>query len=123
MCSPIPALFRFQACLLLLCLGVAGSGCGSNVVKETEAEPLVAAKPVKPPGMPMWLGNLERNFYGSGPWPDRPLEVIWEFETKLTSGPLHKEGWGGSSWPGQPSVTGDRVYFGSADSYLYCLNA
>ena len=41
--------------------------------------------------MPMWLGTSERNFYGSGPWPDRPLEVIWEFETKLTSGRLHKE--------------------------------
>ena len=63
-----------------------------------------------------------RNFYGSGPWPDRPLAVIWEFETELISGRLHKEGWGGSSWPGQPSVSGQRVFFGSADGYVYCLD-
>ena len=104
-------------------LGLSASGCGRNVVKQTEAEPRLAANdPVPPTSVPMWLGTPERNFYGSGPWPDRPLEVIWEFETELTSGRLHKEGWGGSSWPGQPSVSGERVYFGSADGYLYCLD-
>ena len=69
-----------------------------------------------------WLGNFARNFYGTGPWPDAPLEVIWSFKTKSTSGRLHKDPWGGTSWPGQPSVADGRVYFGSADSYLYCLD-
>ncbi|MBA2340540.1 MAG: PQQ-binding-like beta-propeller repeat protein, partial [Pyrinomonadaceae bacterium] len=73
--------------------------------------------------VPMWLGNPERNAYGSGPWPSRPLEVLWDFKTKTSSGRLHKDQWGGSGWPGQAAVVGERVYFGSADSYVYCLNA
>ena len=51
----------------------------------------------------------------------RPLEVVWEFET-WTTGRLHKDPWGGSSWPGQPSVDEQHVYFGSADGNLYCLD-
>jgi outer membrane protein assembly factor BamB len=71
----------------------------------------------------MWLGSTSRNFYGTGPWSDKPLEVVWEFETKFITGRLHKDPWGGSSWPGQPSVTERFVYFGSADGNLYCLDA
>ena len=52
----------------------------------------------------MWLGNTSRNFYGTGPWSTGPLEIVWEFETKFITGRLHKDPWGGSSWPGQPSV-------------------
>src|SRR5688572_7748943 len=115
--------FRSITCLsFLLLMFLGATGCGRSVVKQTEAEPRVIANaPVSPTSMTTWLGTSERNFYGTGPWPDRPLEVIWEFETELRSGRLHKEGWGGSSWPGQPSVSGERVYFGSADGYLYCL--
>ena len=126
MCSLRPSLFRSQACLLLLLIGLAGSGCGNSVVKETVAEPRIsktAESTTSPADMPMWLGNAARNFYGSGPWPDRPLKVIWEVETKFTTGRLHKDRWRGSSWPGQPAVQGERIYFGSADSYLYCLDS
>ena len=96
------------------------TACGGRVLQKTEAE--VLHKAAVPDAVPVWLGNPTRNFYGTGPWPDRPVQVIWEFETKLTSGRLHKDGWGGTSWPGQPSVAGNRVYFGSADGYLYCLD-
>ncbi|HKO59632.1 MAG TPA: PQQ-binding-like beta-propeller repeat protein, partial [Pyrinomonadaceae bacterium] len=113
---------------VILCL-LAGSSlvlaftsCGGTLVTETVAEPVVARPAPPPPSLPMWLGNTSRTFYGTGPWADRPLEVKWSFETRLTSGRLHKDGWGGSSWPGQPTVRGNRVYFGSADSYLYCLD-
>src|SRR5688572_5957689 len=106
--------------ILLLAAVLSLPACGGQVVSRTEAHPPDPPKP--PSSVPMWLGNTSRNFYGTGPWADRPLDVKWSFETKLTSGRLHKEGWGGSSWPGQPTVVGNRVYFGSADSYLYCLD-
>lgn len=85
---PLPDSLHLPAFLLVLGLILATSSCSPAVAKKTEAEPL-KARPVKPSGLPMWLGNVERNFYGSGPWPDRPLKVVWEFETELTSGRFH----------------------------------
>jgi len=93
------------------------------MITRTEAKPQPAAPPKPPTSVPFWLGNASRNFYGTGPWSDAPLEVVWSFETKGISGRLHKDPWGGSSWPGQPSVDEQHVYFGSADGRLYCLNA
>lgn len=127
--SPNPAALPFSKhrcrCLLLFILStsLAFSGCG----KTTKGDPnLAPAKPVevKKPVIPVstWLGNAERNFYGTGPWKDGQLEIVWEFKTSSTSGRLHKDPWGGTSWPGQPSVEGDRVYFPSADGNTYCLN-
>src|SRR6201988_3258853 len=96
------------------------SACGGKVITETEA-----AKPQPPPkpptSVPFWLGNASRNFYGTGPWSDARLPVVWAFEGKGTPGPLHKDPWGGSSWPGQPSVDEKHVSFGSADGLLSCL--
>ena len=43
----------------------------------------------------------------SGPWAAGALEVVWKFKTKAISGRLHKDPWGGTSWPGQPSVNGE----------------
>jgi outer membrane protein assembly factor BamB len=71
----------------------------------------------------MWLGNPSRNFYGTGPWSNEKLQIVWQFETKMISGRLHEDSWGGTSWPGQPSVDDQHVYFGSADGNLYCLDA
>jgi len=105
------------ALLLLCCL----SACGGKVITKTHAEP--APPPKAPTTVPAWLGNPSRSFYGTGPWSEKPLEIVWEFETNWTTGRLHKDPWGGSSWPGQPSVDSSRVYFGSADGRLYCLNS
>jgi outer membrane protein assembly factor BamB len=115
-------------CLLASAALALLSGCGGRVTQEIYAKSTESAfrsaETIRvPPAVPMWLGNPARSFYGTGPWPTQPLEVVWEFETEMIAGRLHKDKWGGSSWPGQPSVVGDRVYFGSADSYVYCLNA
>ncbi|MDQ3820960.1 MAG: PQQ-binding-like beta-propeller repeat protein, partial [Acidobacteriota bacterium] len=91
---------------------------------ETKDSDVRKAETVKatPASMPTWLGNPARTFYGTGPWPARPLEILWSFQTSYTTGRLHPDAaWSGSGWPGQPAVVGDRVYFGSADSYVYCL--
>src|SRR5687768_5202923 len=109
--------------IVLAIFPVSIASCGGNLVKETSAETKAPAAPALPPAsIPTWLGNYSRNFYGTGPWADAPSEILWEFETKLSKGRMHKDPWGGSSWPGQPSLDAERVYFGSADSYLYCLN-
>src|SRR6185436_4808855 len=99
------------------------SACGGKVITRTEAKPQPPAPPKPPTSVPFWLGNASRNFYGTGPSSHKPLEVVWSFETKGISGRLHKDPWGGSSWPGQPSVDEQHVYFGSADGRLYCLDA
>jgi outer membrane protein assembly factor BamB len=106
--------------LTLACLLLTFSGCAGKVLETTaETRP---PQPKAATAVPMWLGNPERNFYGTGPWKDGPLQVIWEVETGGIAGPLHKDLWGGASWPGQPSIAEGRVYFPSADGYVYCLN-
>jgi len=61
-------------------------------------------------------------FLWHGPWKSGELKIVWEVETGFMSGRLHKDPWGGTSWPGQPSIRDDRVYFPSADGNVYCLN-
>ena len=87
------------------------SGPAKNLVKTVS------------PSSHFWLGNSQRNFYGTGPWSDGPLEIVWEAETGLISGRLHPDPWGGTSWPGQPAVDSNRVYFPSADGNVYCIDA
>jgi len=106
--------------LALLCCLPFLSGCTTKAVSEAPAAPIEKPKP--PTAVPMWLGNAERNFYGTGPWKDGQLKVVWDVKTEFISGRLHKDPWGGTSWPGQPSIRDDRVYFPSADGYVYCLN-
>ncbi len=117
---PLPLV---QSSLGALCLAslAALSGCGTKAVSETKAEPRLE-KPKPPSAVPMWLGNATRDFYGTGPLKDGQLKVIWQIETGFMSGRLHKDPWGGTSWPGQPSIKDDRVYFPSADGNVYCLN-
>lgn len=110
-------------CFVALLILNGCSGSASTPRTESRESALSDARKVSlPQSVPTWLGNYTRNFYGTGPWPTAPLEVLWSYKTKSTSGRLHKDPWGGTSWPGQPSVADGRVYFGSADSYLYCLN-
>ena len=106
-----------------LVLALLLSACGTSVVSKTGVESGTKdpAKAVVA-SLPYWLGNPQRNFYGSGPWAPGPLEIVWEFKTDSISGRLHPDPWGGTSWPGQPSVDGNRVYFPSADGNVYCIN-
>ena len=110
---------QFGSLFVLLALLL--TACGSKVVKEAPAEAKIE-KPKPPASLPTWLGNPERTFYGTGPWKTGQLKIIWEVKTGSISGRFHKDPWGGTSWPGQPSVEGDRVYFPSADGNTYCLN-
>lgn len=110
----------FVCLIALLFLTTSLPGCARKVVKEPPVE--VKTEPPKPTSLPFWLGNPERTFYGTGPWKSGPLKIVWEVKTGSISGQFHKDPWGGTSWPGQPSVEGDRVYFPSADGNTYCLN-
>ena len=111
---------RYCGFILISLCAVLLPGCTSKAV--TESPPPKIEKPKPPTAVPMWLGNAERNFYGTGPWKDGQLKVIWEVETDFITGRLHKDPWGGTSWPGQPSIRDDRVYFPSADGNVYCLD-
>jgi glucose dehydrogenase len=115
---------RFLAFIFLIgVLALAGCNKVNKTPEPTENAKATPEKSPVPTAQPAWLGNPERNFYGTGPWPDSgQLQVIWEVKTGSISGQFHKDPWGGTSWPGQPSVEGDRVYFPSADGNTYCIN-
>jgi outer membrane protein assembly factor BamB len=114
---------RLFAATALLAVSVSLLTCGGKLVKETSAEPVIEKTQPVPVNLPTWFGNPARNFYGTGPWTDKPLEVVWDFKTDWSSGRFHKDPWAGSGWPGQPAVVGDRIYFGSAGARVYALNA
>src|SRR5260370_33953798 len=97
--------------------------CGGKVLKETQAEPnRPKVKEARAVSVPMWQGNPARTFYGTGPWSEKALEVVWDFKTGWCRGRFHKDPWGGSGWRGQPAIVGDRICFGSAGGYVYCVN-
>ena len=83
---------RFFLLGVVLCLSIIPLvGCGNKVVPETPAA--VVEKPKPPTAVPMWLGNGERNFYGSGPWKDGGLKVVWRTPVKAGySGPAVADG-------------------------------
>src|SRR6266849_6336561 len=85
----------FTAIILFALLAML-SGCGGKLVKETSAEPVVERPPLPPVNFPTWFGNPARNFYGTGPWSYKPLEVVWDFKTDWSSGRLHKDPWAGT---------------------------
>src|SRR6185436_290737 len=71
-----PRLLAIALSVLILTFGAA---CDGKLVKETSAEPVAPRPAPPPPTVPTWLGNSSRNFYGTGPWSDKPSEVLWEF--------------------------------------------
>jgi outer membrane protein assembly factor BamB len=90
-------------------------------------------RPPQPIKFLMFRGNPERNLSGIGTVPRRP-KLLWRFETKTKiEGPHEQRAsvsspnlnadtpWRGLGWTGQPVRMGDYVYFGSTDSYVYCL--
>ena len=112
---------RTYLCSVLLLLAIYPfSGCARKVVSETKPPPVEPPKP--PASVPMWLGSPARNFYCTGPWSNEPLQVVWEIKTGSMAGRLHKDPWGGTSWPGQPSVDENNVFYPSADGNVYCVD-
>jgi outer membrane protein assembly factor BamB len=107
--------------LLSICILLGLTGC-----RTTPPAPVAPPAPTPAPtpeGTVTFLGRPTRDFYGSGPWKSNgPLKVVWQNKTGGIAGRFHKDPWGGTSWPGQPSVRGDKVYFGSADGNAYCFN-
>jgi outer membrane protein assembly factor BamB len=79
----------------------------------------------------MFRGNPERNLSGIGTVPRRP-KLLWRFRTKVkVEGPYEQRGsatvtshtiWQGLGWTGQPLLQGNRLFWGSSDSYVYCLD-
>src|ERR1044071_481274 len=115
---------RLYLLLVIVVLAPFLGSCGGRALSKPDLE-ICHREPVRQiaTSFPVWLGNAHRNFYGTGPLQDGPLEIVWQRETELMSGALHPDPWGGTSWPGQPSFDGKRVYFPSADGNIYCLNA
>jgi len=80
----------------------------------------------------MFRGNPERNLSAVGTVPRRP-KLLWRFQTKTKyegryerrrrRGLTAATRWQGLGWTGQPVRLGDRIYFGSTDSYVYCVDA
>ena len=59
--------------LLIICTLAFLIGCTSKAVTEKPA--IIPEKPKPPTAVPMWLGNAERTFYGTGPWKDGELKI------------------------------------------------
>lgn len=86
----------------------------------------------QPREMALFRGNPARSLSGTGAVPRRP-KLLWRFRTHTKlEGPYERRGskkvndatpWSGLGWTGQPVRRGARYYFGSADSYVYCLDA
>ncbi len=128
------------ACVIIGCTGGPQSdehADGSTV----QDEPVVEDAEPPPPtyseiqaglyDLTMFRGNPERNLSGVGSVPRRPA-LLWRFRTKIKyEGPYEQRGdpsltdrseWKGLGWTGQPVMVGDSVYFGSSDSYVYCID-
>src|SRR5688572_14122968 len=59
---------------------------------------------------PMFRGNDARTGATTNPGPAPPVAILWQFAT-------------GGAVTSSPAVTGDVVYFGSADSSVYAVSA
>ncbi|HOF89655.1 MAG TPA: PQQ-binding-like beta-propeller repeat protein, partial [Armatimonadota bacterium] len=97
---------------------------------------ILAPEPPPPPPpvteLAMFRGNPARSLSAVGAVPRRP-KLLWRFCTRTKyEGAYEQRGsaklsasspWRGLGWTGQPTRVGERLYFGSSDSYVYCLDA
>ncbi len=83
-------------------------------------------------GITMFRGNPTRTFYGSGPLPDAPPEVLWTYPETPMCGSSVVSGesslWCGTGWTGQPVVWErpdgvTEVIFGAYDKAVHFLDA
>lgn len=129
----------WKSCLLFglivfagLVLGWLGAYCYRLVSNRLQGGGHNAIRPA-PPSFTMFRGNALRNLSGTGTVPRRP-KILWRFQTHTRhEGPFEQRGtsaslnadtpWPGLGWTGQPCYLDGRYYFGSSDSYVYCLDA
>lgn len=94
--------------------------------------PRAHRRPVVLMDLTLFRGNPERNLSAIGAVPRRP-KLLWRFQTQTKyEGRYERRGapnltastpWRGLGWTGQPVRLGKRIYFGSTDSYVHCLEA
>jgi outer membrane protein assembly factor BamB len=97
---------------------------------EPEQPPTFSELQLEYTNLTMFRGNPERNLSAVGTVPRRP-KLLWRFQTKTKlEGSYEQRGddaltpgspWPGLGWTGQPVYYSGRVYFGSSDSYVYCI--
>ena len=102
---------------------------GKSWLERVMVTPVVA--PENTTDFTMFRGNPERSLSGVGTIPKHP-KLLWRFRTKTKlEGEFEKRGtdkvtpespWPGLGWTGQPVRLGDRIYFGSSDSNVYCID-
>ena len=95
-----PTLLSYRWFLLFAVpvVSLAFVGCGKvskDIAPQTSTAKSAEVKKPLPAAVPMWLGNPERTFFGTGPFSDKPLEVAWDFKTGSVRGRLHPDPWGG----------------------------
>jgi len=101
------------------------------VVEPTTPVPVESEPTDERESITCFRGNPERNLSGVGAVPRHP-KLLWRFETKTKlEGPYEQRGdpslgpgfpWRGTGWTGQPCIVDGRVYVGSTDSHVYCLD-
>jgi outer membrane protein assembly factor BamB len=83
-------------------------------------------------GLTMFRGNPTRSFYGTGPLPSDPPEVLWQYPDAPMCGSSVVGGvssvWCGTGWTGQPAVWErpdgvTEVVFGAYDKSVHFVDA
>ena len=123
--------YRGLAALSLLTVSLTFVGCprrGGGIRPRPKAH----RRPIVPTDLTVFRGNPERNLSAVGTVPRRP-KLLWRFQTQTKyEGPYERRGapklrvstpWRGLGWTGQPVRLAKRIYFGSTDSYVHCLDA
>lgn len=106
-----------------------GINTPANAIIDTPVTP--PAPEIDTTNLTMFRGNPARSLSGVGTVPRHP-KLLWRFKTRTKlEGPYEKRGsdklneqspWPGLGWTGQPVRLGNRIYFGSSDSRVYCID-